>query len=264
MKRLRPNDNSDVLNMVSQFLAVNITLYIHHTDHPSISIDAEWEPRPIAWKTEGESIDKTGLQYMAEQQSIALMGGASKEFVLDPSLEHDVPGCNLIERKLFMEWIKVFDNSDWTTGLRSWDDPDPIDTKQLTWLHLAVLQPFAQDSNNQRRRDDWAKGLMVRYIMASGRLDQDAVARASLADLRTIMSIVIGLLAADRYSEGGKWVRSFASDVTVPPDFDDAVYPGLGWKYSRLLAQVFERYTSQGRVSKTLARQWAKEGTMWA
>jgi len=100
--------------------------------------------------------------------------------------------------------------------------------------------------------------------MASGRLDQDAVARAKLADLRTIMSIVIDLLAAVRYSVGGKWVRSFASDIAVPPDFDDAVYPGLGWKYSRLLAQVFERYTSQGRVSKTLARQWAKEGTMWA
>jgi len=58
MKRLRPNDNSDVLNMVSHLLAVNIALYIHHTDHPSISIDAKWEPRPIAWKTKGESIDK--------------------------------------------------------------------------------------------------------------------------------------------------------------------------------------------------------------
>ena len=58
-------------------------------------------------------------------------------------------------------------------------------------------------------------------------------------------------------------MKKFASTAALPPNFDDDVYPGLAWKYGELLAQAFKRYTSQGRVSKTMARQWVKEGTMW-
>jgi len=136
--------------------------------------------------------------------------------------------------------------------------------KQLTHLHLAVLQPSALDSDDQHRRDDWAKGLLERYMRVTGRLRQDAVESASLADLRTIIMIVMDVFDGDHYSESLMWIRSFSRDTALPPDFDDEVYPGLAWKYGNLLAAVFERYTSQGRVSKTLARQWVKEGTMWA
>jgi hypothetical protein len=188
LKRLRPDDDSDLLDAASHFLAVNIAVYNHHTDHPSI--DTQRELRQIVWKTDSNCIEETGLHYMAEQQSIALASGASKEFILDPSLEHDIPACNLIERKLFMEWIKVFRSKDWTSSFNIWD-ATPTDTKQLTYVHLAVLQPFSLDSEDQHRRDDWVKGLLERYMMASSRLRREAVARTSLADLRTIMSIIL-------------------------------------------------------------------------
>ena len=260
LRLLRPNDDSDLLNEASQFLAVNIVLYKHYNDHSTVG--PQWEMRPIKWKKEGDSINRTSLGCMAEQQSIALAGGASKDFVLDPSLEHDVPARNLIERGLFMEWIREFDHKSWTNGTFS-TMASPTETKQLTHLHLAVLQPFSTDGANQHRRDNWAKGLMVRYMMASGRLRQDEVESTSISDLRTVMSIVLDVFDSDRYGDGHDWVKSFSSKAALPSDFDNDVYPGLGWRYGALLAQAFQRYTSQGRVSKTLARQWVKEGTMW-
>lgn len=78
------------------------------------------------------------------------------------------------------------------------------------------------------------------------------------------MSTALHVLDTSRYSDGGDWVHSFSRDTEIPPDFDNDVYPGLGWRYGKLLAQAFQRYTSRGGVSKTLARQWVKEGTMWA
>lgn len=239
---------------------MNIVLYKHYYDYTSAN--PQWESRPIVWKTEDDSIGKTSLEYMAEQQSIVLSGGVSKEFVLDPSLRHDIAARNLIERRLFMEWIRDFDYSNWTNGVYS-IRANPTQAKQLTHLHLAVLQPLSRDSADQHRRDQWSKGLIVRYLMASGRLAQELVERTSLSDLRTIMSIVLDVFDISRPGEDRDWVRSFASDAALPSNFDNDVYPGLGWGYGKLLAWAFWRYTSQGRVSKTLARQWVKEGTMW-
>jgi hypothetical protein len=44
LKWLGPNENSDVLNEASEFLAVNIAGYLHHNEHPSAG--PEWELRP--------------------------------------------------------------------------------------------------------------------------------------------------------------------------------------------------------------------------
>lgn len=161
-----------------------------------------------------------------------------------------------------MDWIRKSDHKDWTYGSSSYN-ATPAQIKQTTHLHLAVLEPFALDSDDQHRRDDWAKGLMVRYMMASGLLRQNTVERTSLADLRTIMSVVLDVFEFDRYGDEHDWVYSFSSNVALPPNFDEDVYPGLRWRYGDLLAQAFQKYTSQSRVSKTLARQWVKEGTMW-
>ena len=139
----------------------------------------------------------------------------------------------------------------------------PLQQQQLTYLHLAVLQPFSLESDGQHGRDEWSKGLIVRYMMASGRLSQEAVERTSLGDLRTIMSIVLDVFGADSSVDDTDWLLSLSHNRPVPADLDADIYAGLGWDYGKLLAQAFERYTSQGRVSKTLARQWVKESTMW-
>jgi hypothetical protein len=215
------------------------------------------------WKVEEMGIEKTRLEYMAEQQSIALSGGASKHFILDPSANYNIPACNLISRRVFVGWIEEFDLMPWIDGTAPSEAP-PLQTKQLTYLHLAVLQPFSLKSNDQHRRDEWSKSLITRYMMASGRLSQEVVERTSLSDLRTIMSIVLDIFDADRSGDGRDWLLSLSHDLPAPADFDTDVYPGLGWNYGKLLAQAFERYTSQGRVSKSLARQWVKESTMWS
>ena len=261
MKQLQPNDSSDVLDEASQFLAVNIVLYNHYNDHPSV--DRPYELREIVWNVEGKGIEKTRLEYMAEQQSIALSGGASKHFILDPSTNYDVPAFNLIPRRVFMGWIEEFGLMPWMDGIAP-SDAAPLQTKQLTYLHLAVLQPFSLETDDQRRRDEWSKSLITRYMMASGRLSQAVVEDTCLSDLRTIMSIVLDIFDADRSGDGCNFLLSLSHDLPAPADFDTDVYPGLGWNYGKLLAQAFERYTSQGRVSKTLARQWVKEKAMWS
>ena len=261
MKQLQPNDSSDVLDEASQFLAVNIALYYHDNVHPSGGRHCEL--REIVWMAEGKGIKKTRLEYMAEQQSIALSGGASKHFILDPSSNYEVPACNLIPRRVFMSWIREFDLMPWIDGISPSIAP-PLQTKQLTHLHLAVLQPFSVDSEDQHRRDEWSKDLITRYMMASGRLSQELVERTSLSDLRTIMSIVLDICDTGLRGDGRDRLLSLSHDRPVPAEFDPDVYPGLGWNYGKLLAQAFERYTSQGRVSKTLARQWVKESTMWS
>lgn len=258
LKRLQPNDNSDVLNEVSQFVAVNIVLYNHYAP----SANDRWTLRPIKWTTEGEDFEKTSLEYMAEQQSIALSGGASKEFVLDPSIQRNVPACRLIERRLFIDWIEKFDHRDWTDRIPSCR-ATPSQTGQLTHLHLAVLQPYTRNRDDQRGRDEWSRRLMVRYSMAYGRLEQDEVERTSVNDLRTIMSVILNVFDHGTYGPGCDWLQSLRCDKAVPSTFDSDVYPGLGWKYGELLAQAFKRYTSQGQVSKALASQWAKESIMW-
>ncbi|KAM0705616.1 hypothetical protein Q7P35_006975 [Cladosporium inversicolor] len=73
----------------------------------------------------------------------------------------------------------------------------------------------------------------------------NAVSHSSLADLRMVMSIVLDAFDVDRY---GDWVKSFSSDAALPTDFGDDIYSGLGWKYGKLLAQAFRKYTSEGRV----------------
>lgn len=260
MKQLQPNDSSDVLDEVSQFLALNIALYNHYNDHPSVD---RYELREIVWKVEERGIEKTRLEYMAEQQSIALSAGASKHFILDPSANYNIPACNLIPRRVFVGWIEEFDLMPWIDGTAPSEAP-PLQTKQLTYLHLAALQPFSLKSDDQHRRDEWSKSLIMRYMMASGRLSQEVVERTSLNDLRTIMSIVLDIFDADRSGDGRDWLLSLSHDLPAPADFDTDVYPGLGWNYGKLLAQAFERYTSQGRVSKSLARQWVKESTLWS
>lgn len=255
LRRLGPNDSSDVLDAVSQFMAVNIAGYNHYTDHPLFRSEREW--RPIEWKAKGDSTKNAGLEYMAGQQSIALSGGASNEFVLDPSLEHFPPALNLIERKVFSAWIQEFDFKRWMDGTRP-SIATPLQTKQLTYLHLAVLQPFSLDSDDQHRRDNWSKGLLGRYMTASGRLSQDVVSCASLADLRMVISIVLNIFDADR---DGDYVRLFSSTTALPSSFDNDVYPGLAWRYGKLLTDVFKKHTSHGSIAKTLAQQYMKEGT---
>lgn len=197
---------------------------------------------------------------MAEQQAVALSGDASKEFALNPSLEHENPAHDLIERELFMEWIQPFEYKRWIDAT----DPymaTPLQSKQLTYLHLAVLQPYSQDGADQRRRNDWAKSLLVKYMLASGRLYEDEVFRASLDDLRMVMLTVLGIFDADPYRG---WVKLFFNDAALPLDFEEDVYPGLGWGYGKLLTRAFKRCTSQGHVHNTLAHQWLKESSMWS
>ena len=250
LKRLQPNSDSNVLNHASHFLAVNTAQYNRYTRNASA--DRRYEVLPIAWGMEGKG-EQTRLEYMAEQQSIALSGGASKEFVLDPTVNDPIPARNLIAHEVFMRWLHDFNQKDWTDGIY-YEFATSTQMKQLTHLHMAVLQPFSLNSDDQHRRDDWAKGLIVRYMVASSRLRQNEVERTSLGDLRTIMSIALDAFNVVSYGDGRDWLRSLSCGSAVPPDFDDDVYPGLGWKYGPLLAKAFERYTSQGRVSKTLAR----------
>lgn len=135
--------------------------------------------------------------------------------------------------------------------------------KQLTYLHLATLQPFAAQSDNQHRRDNWAANLLQRYMRASGHLSENEIRGASLADLRMVMSTVLNVFDAARFGNGREWLESFSRDDALPAGFDNDLYPGLGWDYGLFLAKAFRRYKSQGLVSKTLAHQWLKQCTMW-
>lgn len=181
LKRLQPNGDSNVLDEASTFLALNIVDYDHITTHPSMLPERRF--RPIVWKRKKNDTDVTNLEYMAEQHSIALSDGASHEFVLDPALQYDVPACNLIERRLATKWLQDFRSRTWTSYHPH--NANPTTLKQLTHLHLAIFQPILQsdsldDIAYQHRRDQWAKGLLQRYILASEPDNPFAVERTSL------------------------------------------------------------------------------------
>lgn len=263
LRQLQPNDNSDLLNEVSQYLAVNIEGY-YRTNHPSMNLAREL--CPVVWATNGDDTNRTGVEYMTQQQDIALSDGASEEFILDPTLDSVIPACNLIERRSCSSWVRAFDNRLWMDGCRS-DTATPDEMKQLTYLHMAVLQPYSVESDTQHRRNNWAADLMRRYFRASGRLSENEIMRASLVDLRAVMSTVLNVFDAvglDYGRDDGRgWLETFSRNSGLPPDFDSGLFPGLGWKYGLFLAKAFSRYTSEGYISRTLAYQWLKECTMW-
>jgi len=150
LRELQPNDNSDLLDEVSQFLAVNIDGY-YRTNHPSINTGQEL--CPVAWATDGDSTNKTGVQYMTEQQDIAISNGASEEFILDPTLDYVVPACNLIARKLCDLWVRGFESRLWMDGcLADTATPDEIETTHLSAPgHLATLRGTKRQSAPARQ-----------------------------------------------------------------------------------------------------------------
>jgi hypothetical protein len=147
--------------------------------------------------------------------------------------------------------------------------PTPEALRQLTYLRMA-LSPGEQHTtmNYHLRREQWATNLLRRYLLASGSLSGDSVPlvnRAKIDDLRTIVSTVLEVFRCEiRYRNvGDQFVQSFHRDTPVPADFDIDVFPSLGWNYGLLFAKAVQRYASQDRLSKALARQWVREGTMW-
>jgi hypothetical protein len=203
---------------------------------------------------------------MVEQQNIALSGGVSTEFVFDPVIQHDVPARNLIDRKLASKWTSRLPGTNIHGSHRSPDDPGAL--RQLSLLHLAVSHCDRRCSSGyHHRHEQWARNLLQRYLLASGRLDESEVAAVvrAINDLRTIVSTVLDVFQHHLgYGQGGdEFVESFFRDIDVPANFDSDVWPQLGWNYGLLFAKAVKRYGSQGSLSKTLARQWVKEGTMW-
>jgi hypothetical protein len=204
---------------------------------------------------------------MVEQQNIALSGSVSTEFVWDPVIQHEIPARNLIDHKLASKWTSRLPGTYIHGSLRNPDDPGAL--RQLSHLHLAISHcDWRFSSGYHHRREQWAKNLLHRYLLASGRLDESDVAatvRANTDDLRTIVSTVLDVFQhhLGRIQGGDEFVESFFRDIDVPATFDSDVWPQLGWNYGLLFAKAVKRYGSQGSPSKTLARQWVKEGTMW-
>jgi hypothetical protein len=256
-----------LLDEASEFLAVNTSLYGRGSAHPTV--DAEVHLCPVVWGAIWGSTGKTALEYMVEQQNIALSGGVSTEFVLDPNIQHDVPARNLIDHKMASKWTSRLPGTKIRGSYRSADDP--VAVRQLSYLHLAVSHcDWRTSIAYHYRREQWAMNLLQRYLLASGLLDESdrsAVARANLNDLRTIVSTVLDVfqhhLGYDQTRGGDEFIESFFRDTDLPTDFDGDVWPQLGWNYGLLFAKAIKRYGSQDRLSKTLARQWLKEGTMW-
>jgi hypothetical protein len=213
LKKLKPNDNSDLLDEVSQYMAVNIDGY-YHFNH--LSIGTGRELCPVEWATAG---DLTNVEYMTEQQDIAISEGASEEFVLDPTLDNVVPACNLIERELCYSLVRAFDYRLWMDGCRS-HTATPHEMRQLTYLHLAVLQPCSVESDDQHRRDSCAADLLQRYLRVSGRLSENEITGVSLADLRTVMSTVLNVSDAVRLGGDRHWLESFSRGDALPRGFD--------------------------------------------
>jgi hypothetical protein len=267
LRKLKPGDDYELLDEASEFLAVNTLLHNRGSAHPTVM--AELHFCTVVWGATWGSTGKTALEHMAEQHNIALSGGVSTEFVLDPVIQHDVPARNLIDLMMASKWTSRLPGTNIHGSYRSPDDPGAL--RQLTYLHLAVSHCDQRTSMGYHyRREQWAKNLLQRYLLASGLLDESdrsAVARASINDLRTIVSTVLDVfqhhLGYGQTRGGDEFVESFFCDTDLPADFDGDVWPQLGWNYGLLFAKAIKRYGSQDHLSKTLARQWLKEGTMW-
>jgi hypothetical protein len=263
---LKPGDDVQLLNETSEFIAVNISHYHQESVHPSIVPQLRRCPLVLG-ETWDDNTGKTALEYMTEQQDIALMNGASVEFILDPVINDDVPARRLIDRKLAQSWISSF-RGIWARGTaRGSLAPEAL--RQLTHLYLALTHCDQRTTGGYyHRRELWATNLLQRYLVASGSLnDKDAttVMRASIDDLRTIVSTVLDVFSPDLgyYDGDGELVQSCFVDTDVPADFNSDVFAPLGWNYGLLLANAVRRFASQDRLSLTLARQWIKERAMW-
>ena len=101
IKDLVSSDPSELLEEAKEFPAHNITFYkklsCHNTgDSESILCTINWGAND-----NGE----TTLDIMVAEQKIALSGGSSAEFILDPNLRHHEEENNLIDRATAKRWL---------------------------------------------------------------------------------------------------------------------------------------------------------------
>jgi hypothetical protein len=254
---------SELLDEATEFLAHNITGYMKVSCH----ITDELEPTlcTINWGANDDG--ETTLDLMIAEQNIALSGGSSAEFILDPNFRHDPEQNNLIDRAMAKRWLSEREHA--IHFRRNADLKDPVRMTHLTHLFMALDSYITFDPNRRsptyhELRDDWSEDLLRRYILASGPPAPGVrhLERASLGDLRTIVSTVIELLSGSPYSSNALVAR-FRRDEPTPSDFDADIDPQVGWTYGRLLAAATERFLSKSTVSCSLATQWMKEDSMW-
>jgi hypothetical protein len=94
IKDLVSGDPSELLEEATEFLAHNITFYKKVSCH--ITGESESTLCTINWGANDDG--ETTLDLMVAEQKIALSGGSSAEFILDPSLRHHQEQDNLIDR----------------------------------------------------------------------------------------------------------------------------------------------------------------------
>jgi hypothetical protein len=266
LRNLGPDDDPYVLDVVSEFLAVNIAGYHEESYHPHVHQHWQWR-FAIVWGATWEDTGKTTLQYMVEQHNIALASGTSNEFILDSVIGNDTDACNLIDRRLAESWLSNFFGCAWLL-FKDATSPTPDVLKRLSFLHIATTSAEEnRGSEYHVRRNAWTRDLLRRYILASRCLSQNesaAVYRASTADLRTIVGTVLNVFDhRSKYSERMQFLEHFTRDDEPPLDFDTNVYAPLAWGYGKLFAQAFRRFGLEESLSMTLAQQWVKETTIW-
>lgn len=263
LRKLRPHDNSQLLDEVSEFLAMNITGYKRFTGDPSAPL--HYYLYRAVWSDSWEGTGRTTLQYMAEQQAIASSGGDSVEFIPDPSVPGDLPANRVICREVARRWIVIGGHVSWMLSIT--DTACHQKLKQLTYLTMAISSNYGlgyPDTINAyyRQREPWAVDLLRRYILASGDLtsaERTTVSNASIGDLRKIVLVVLTLLENDK-NEAEPYTGRFMRDENPPEDFDGDLFPQVGWKYRELFAQVFRRCFSQQGFSQMLADDLIEEG----
>lgn len=135
LKDLRPGYDNNLLNEASEFLAVNMAGYNRLSRHPTIQ--DQWNLFPTVWEGTWADTGQTVLEYMTEQQRIAVLHSASLEFVLDPSLHDDILACNLIDCTLAKGWLETkFGSAFWMSTPLATASPKEI--RKLTHLYMAV------------------------------------------------------------------------------------------------------------------------------
>jgi hypothetical protein len=263
IKDLASGDPCELLDEATEFLAYNITGYMNLSCH----ITEELEPLPCTINWGANDDGETTLDLMIAEQNIALSGGSSAEFILDPNLHHEPEQNNLIDRAMATRWLSKHEHA--SHFRQNADVKDPVRITHLTHLFMALdsyvtFDPNRSSTRYHELRDDWSEDLLQRYILASGPPAPCVrhVERASLGDLRTIVSTVIELMSVSRYSSNALVAR-FRRDEPTPSGFDADIDPQIGWTYGSLLAAATERFLSKSTVSCSLATQWMKEDSMW-
>jgi hypothetical protein len=262
IKDLVSGDPSELLEEATEFLAHNITFYKKVSCH--ITGESESTLCTINWGANDDG--ETTLDLMVAEQKIALSGGSSAEFILDPSLRHHQEQDNLIDRATAKRWLSQPEQVSYIH--RSADLDDPVRITHLTHLFMALnsyvtFDPNGSNTTYHELRDEWSEDLLRRYIVASEpALGMRHLARASLGDLRTIVWTVIELLSGFPYRPN-TFVAKYSRDGPPPSDFDEDIDPQIGWTHGKLLAAAAERFLSRPRVACSLAAQWMKEDSMW-